>query len=459
MVLGNFAGQDLSGNDFTNQDLRGTNFSRARLFQVTLNNADLSPIFDPTIGTRRVSNFSSALLDSVSAIDTNFRAANFSEANLVGGTFDRANFTAANLSLLSAQGAPSFIGTNFTRADLTRATLGGAIFIDSVLRNADFRGADIGGSVIAGQATPLNARGINLSAEFGTNVTGLFLYNVDFTGGNFEGIGFTDTNRSLPTVPIAGPNGQPLTQLPTDFNLIFDSANLRNVAIEDVNLSGSSFVGADLTGASIPDAQFDRSNFSNAILAGVRGENTGFASGTFNGTQFFAANPVDPANPLIANLPSSDFSNATILGADARQAFLSLSDFSGARIEQTNFSGANLNGISANGVANGVFENTTLFRGVNLEAANLGVSNFTDTRFVTTDLTNLGPVSDTTFTDTVFRNVDFTGTRFIGNSSFNNVRFEGTITGFDFTGLNPNSIDITRATLVNPIGLPPVVAV
>ncbi len=254
------------------------------------------------------------------------------------------------------------------------------------------------------------------------------------------------------------------------FNLAINSS-------EDLTFNGSTFTNVTFindsdrfnpTTIQLADSRFINTVWNNVDARGAFLEAADFSGAALTNVQF---NPFDLNNgnaPTITSLNRANLSGTTISNSDFQQVNLNAVDFSNAAITNSNFQAADLKeaygGLTVvNGAltvrTDGVFANDTIFQGVNLEGAVFEKTRWVDTLFDNSSLTNLGAVSDATFTETVFNNADFTGTTWIGNSAFDNVRFTGTLTGFDATGLDTRNIDFSGVTQFNNVtGVPGVPA-
>lgn len=176
-----FSGKDLSGLDLSGVDFKRanlskcrlvrTNFRSARLFSVTLTDADASEA-DFTAANLDVAvayrvGLREAVLRDASAFATILEGADLSDADLSGFRFlgpmanikaPRAKFVKANLGVdpgnqsmglmrVDATGA-DFSGADFTGASLRKALLVRATFTGATLTDADVTYADLAGALL-----------------------------------------------------------------------------------------------------------------------------------------------------------------------------------------------------------------------------------------------------------------------------------------------------------------------
>ncbi len=168
--------------------------------------------------------------------EQNFSEIIFSKTDARGAYFQNVNFEHANLDDINLRGA-NFIDVNLTRAEL---------------RNADFSGATL-------KRTNFFHSELN-----GSKFRGLCLKSIFFKRANLEETDFSRANLQLADLRYA---------------------NLRKANLNEAILWSANFNWADLSEANLCDADLSRSiglgtNFSNAILTGVRVENWNIDSTT-----------------------------------------------------------------------------------------------------------------------------------------------------------------------------------
>lgn len=158
-------------------------------------------------------------------------------------------------------------------------------------------------------------------------------------------------------------------QRPTDTEIQNYSLNgqLRCADLEGADLSGLSFIQADLTGANLRKANLSKTDFgqatlSHAQLQGAKGRAVDFIQATMIG-----------ANLSGANLRGAKFGQATMTGANLSKAVLISADFGQTTISKANFTSANLTKSS-------LTEATA-------KGANFAKTNLTDASFISADLT------------------------------------------------------------------------
>jgi uncharacterized protein YjbI with pentapeptide repeats len=104
---------------------------------------------------------------------------------------------------------------------------------------------------------------------------------------------------------------------------------------EECDLSGRLMAGARMT-----NSEFNRADFTSAVLTRADASGSRFESADFSEADLTGAKLVD------AQCPRARFDNATLRHADARGADFRRADFSGADVTRVNFGDANLSGAN-----------------------------------------------------------------------------------------------------------------
>lgn len=280
-----------------------------------------------------------------------------------------------------------FRGFNLTGANLSYANLAGTALKDAVLTDANLTDA-------------------NLSEANLENAT---LKNATISGASVEGIILTRVDLS--SVDISGIES-------------FNRANLQRVVFPpEAQLSGVTFIDADLSHASVIGANLEFADFTRAALYRTDLTRANLKEATFRQASMNGVK-LDGANLQSANLASADFSeiyfdvspdfrNSDLRNANFYKATLNGVDFSGARMEEARLDRAEMKG--------------TIFVNVNLNEAEMKNADMQGARFGGAD------VSDANFSDSNLTNANFQGAD-IEDAKFT----ESDLTGANFSGaLNP----------------------
>jgi uncharacterized protein YjbI with pentapeptide repeats/beta-lactamase regulating signal transducer with metallopeptidase domain len=158
----------------------------------------------------------------------------------------------------------NFAGSDFTGTDFSKSNLQGANFNGANLSGADFENADLRNASLVGA---------NLS---GANLDGAKLDGANLDDANLSG---ADLNpRTLSPAQIRA-------YLPHCRGCDLSGANLSNMDLSGVKLTGVDLSKANLRGANLSKAIFSGVDFSGADLRGARTDGTQFIGCDFSGAQ------------------------------------------------------------------------------------------------------------------------------------------------------------------------------
>lgn len=153
-------------------------------------------------------------------------------------------------------------------------------------------------------------------------------------------------------------------------------ANLAGQAIRNANLSRANLRGAVLSGAELTDVDFIRANLRNASLKNtfVRGSN--FSGADLTEADLAGITVIGPSSGPERAHVRSDFSDASLQGANVRAAVLPNSRFVKANLKNSELNQANLSGSDFSGAnLSGAILVGTDLTGANLTGANLDGAN------------------------------------------------------------------------------------
>ncbi|MCD8494015.1 MAG: pentapeptide repeat-containing protein [Alphaproteobacteria bacterium] len=265
------------------------------------------------------------------------------------------NFRGANLT------GARLNGTTASRADFSDAILSGANMVGADLSGAHLEGADLSGVDVEGA----RLEGANLSA---TILTGVEMRQLKDAGANVAqaitdenvGTSVSELGEPLPTliehhrawVESAGQNGKQLDLSDVDMRLIgslkqekltairavntkFFGMNLYKIQVQSAVLDRSDFRNCDLEESDMRGSSFAGANFSHAKMHGTDCSALMFGGGS--GTKRF-----NPCNFKGAVLRYTDLTGSKLKGANFQGADLSYADLTGADLREADFTGANL---------------------------------------------------------------------------------------------------------------------
>jgi uncharacterized protein YjbI with pentapeptide repeats len=222
-----------------------------------------------TTSTRRMdaANLRSTLARGTEDRPPDLTRADLSGLDLSGVDFKRANLTGARLAGTKLIGANLFTcdltdavladadlskanldGSVLRRADFQRANLEGASLFATIIEAADLRNANLAGTRIIGylRAAKLNGaslRHANAGADPGNQSMGVM--RATFVGADLSGADLSDANL---------------------FKADLSHANLTNAKLVRTNLMNADLIQTDLTRADVTEARLARANIDEAIF-------------------------------------------------------------------------------------------------------------------------------------------------------------------------------------------------
>jgi uncharacterized protein YjbI with pentapeptide repeats len=279
--------------------LDGASWAEIQLFNVRLNDADLSGAdlrdakLDRALAAK--ANFGRAHLNNASlalfvGAETDFRGADL--AGVRGGyaDFQCAKFAGAKLDGAELSGA-RFVGADLSGASLRGATLNQADFRGAKLKWVDFTGADLSKADLSDQI-------LRDSCLTGAWLGGAKLCRADLEGMQLDGI-------DLPAAQLVGALLTATSMRGADFT----GCVLRDAGLADVNWEDACLRGADLRGVSFHLGS-SRSGLVGSPIAS-EGSRTGFYTDDFNEQDFKS-----PEEIRKANLRNVDLRGANVEGVD-----------------------------------------------------------------------------------------------------------------------------------------------
>lgn len=453
------SGIHLDGNDFTGGNFADQNLSHARLFPVNLTGSNL-----------RRANLTFA---EVGSTLTN---ANLSEANLSGATF----------------GGGTLAGANFTGAEVRGATFYyGLLSTAQLYSTASYQAHDLSGVGLHGDYPVINLAGQNLTnASFGVsanlsganfanaNLTHVFFVGTNLTNANFSGANLTDgsigdtvsganfTNAVIRGATVWGLSKSQIYSTASyqtgdltgiyfysaQTNWNFAGKNLTGAEFQSaVDLSNSSFVGADLTDVNLQYVSMQNANFTNADLTGADlsyGKLTGanFTGADVRGAKLsreftYPGSGISPSQlASTASYQAHDLTGIRLRGNDLTNANLANqnltdADFIGAPLEGADLTGAEVRGAQFHlhpaGIGGGLtvaqLQSTASYQAHDLSGIGLAGNNLAGVNLVGQNLTSAdfesGPyganlngadLSHANLTDARFGNSTLTGATLVG---------------------------------------------
>ncbi len=327
--------------------LRGADLTGADLSQATLQHVDLRE----------------ASLDQGTLRSTTFLECLLGGHDLPPPTFDAANLRGADLQ------AADLLGSSLRGADLTGADLTGADLSDADLEGADLSRASVRNAFL-------------LTLHSGTNLSGATLDQTDFSGAFLfgdlldpnAGTRFTDARGFQPEFDHASATS--VGFLRARFTVAsaraafmdgcdFTGAHLGGLQAADADFTESNFTGANFNGGDFSGAKLPGANFTRAVLLGVHFDDAGLDGvtfdeaivdqSTFHRVDLSFANFAAVSAMRRVDLSGANLSGAIFAGVEMPSSWrrrgpeivdLVRTRLDGARLDQTDFGGANLQGVS-----------------------------------------------------------------------------------------------------------------
>lgn len=265
-----------------------------------------------------------------------------------GESLARRDFTGADLSGLDLAGADLTEAllerVDFTGAVLRGANLQGAVLARGVLRGADLEGATLVGSNFG--AADLTGAKLNRA-----DVTGAIFYQADLRGATLAGS--TLDKVELYETKLAG----------VDMSRVRAS----NLHFLDTDLTGAKFVDAELDSAIFLRCGLEGADFTRAILP-----KTCVVESRCNGSSFHEAQLEGTRLALASSFEKSDFRAVKMKQTLLRGCNFAGADFTEARVDDCDFSEADLGGATFYRVS----AQRSLFVRTNFRGADARSSNF-----------------------------------------------------------------------------------
>lgn len=336
-------GMDLSHADFQEAELYACDLSHSNLYQTIFVRADLRGArienanlegADLESADLRVGGVAKEGEYSAHRNAVNFRGANLSGAKLAGSMASNADFSDAMLS-----------GANMSRADLSNAMLEGANLSNADIHGTSLKGANIKSAILTGvNAKELKDTGIDLSEAITDANVGIAVSDLDEplpqllekhrdwlktrgTSGvqlDLEGVDL----RSLGSLKM-----EHLTAIKAA-NAKFIGMNLYKVQMQSAVLDHSDFRNCDVDEADLRGSSFKGANFSHANLRKTDCSALMLGAGSIN--------RFNPCNFEGAKMRYTDFSESNLKDANFKGADLSFANLQGCDLSSADFTGAKL---------------------------------------------------------------------------------------------------------------------
>lgn len=224
------------------------------------------------------------------------------------------------------------------------------------------------------------------------------------------------------------------------------SANLTNITLRGLDLSGINLIEANLKGADLTGANLENADLSGALLddANLQGANLA-------GAVFIGAN-LSRADLRNANLEQTDFTgailnNANLTRSDLTNVALRGATFTGAALVEVNMTGANLSGsILTHADLTGANLAGVNFAGASLSAATLSGAVLNDAD-LSGAFVNRADISNASLINATLSGGNFIGTR-LSSANLTNAQLQGSLLiGTNLSGANLQNANLTGALI------------
>ena len=192
----------------------------------------------------------------------------------------------------------------------------------------------------------------------------------------------------------------------------FRYARFSDSVLKDVDMEGSTLIGANFCGSNLLGCRFDNcslyeADFSDSLLINASFKNTRAKAGLTCKTVWKSPGFL-PVSFCRSDLSKADFSRANLIGADFTGATLRDDSFMSSILDEANFTGTILNNVNFTGaILDGVNFTRAILNNINFTDAILNNANFTDAVLDKTDFTG-AILNKTNFTGAILNNADFT---------------------------------------------------
>ena len=319
---------DFSGADLTKASMAGTKVEHVS----TLDKESFLPktIDGASFAHSDLSGFSLSNLSSYVLNDINFSHSNLSGANLIDHNFSNCVFTGADLSRAYMEDSV-FDGNNFTDANLSHAFLSYSSFKNAILDDINITGTPLDDIDLTGASLKdVNLSGASMARVQmpGMNLHKYDLHSTNLTDANLGGTNLSEANLS--SAKLVGPHLNLSGAILVDAD--FSSADLSGVNLSGFNLEGVIFNGAILANANLDSVNLDETYFQDANLSGAKLTNTGSLNLDLSG----------------ADLTDANLTKLTCWFVGFEDALCINTDFTGANLTASMFSGADIHGAVFN---------------------------------------------------------------------------------------------------------------
>lgn len=316
---------------FIRADLRGARIENASLEEANMEKADL-----------RVGGFASGKEGYDKGQPVNFRGANLSGAKLGGTTASKADFSDAIM-----------VGANMVGADLSGAQMGGADLSGVDVEGARLEGANLNSAILTGVAMKQLK---NAGADVSEAITD---ENVGTSISDFEDPLPTLIEQHRAWVESAGQSGKQLDLSNVDMRVIGSLKMERLTAIKAIN---TKFFGMNLYKIQVQSAVLDLSDFRNCDLEESDMRGSSFMGANLSHARMRSADcsallfggggglkRFNPCNFKGATLRYTDLSGSKLKGANFQGADLSYADLTNADLREADFTGAQMARVKLDG--------------------------------------------------------------------------------------------------------------
>lgn len=482
-----FQDADVAGVDFGGLEMTRTDFTEADAYKSI-------PLVDTNGDPYTVeytTSFAGAML-----VEATFASADLTKADFAGADLTAVDFTSATLTDTDFTLVEKLAGADFDSVILTCSVAGPCdrLQMATDLRGASFVGANLTSLVLSNK----NLDDVDFTSAIltGANLSGAAALRADFASANLGDAVFATADLTDANFDSAILTGADLSEISSAVRARFDSTDLRCpvagpcIRFPVTDLSGTSFVGANLTsivlaGRNLTDADFTSAILTGADLQGALAIDADFSSATLANVLFGAAN-LTRADFETANLAGADFSlvtalagarfdsvdlsctvpgtcdrfpvanlvGASFVGANLSSLILSdldlsAADFSGAVLNATDLSGATLDGANFTSA----FVTSTVLSGASLIGADFTTSNSGSAVLTGANLTGAvltgGSFASANFTSSDLLGADLSQASFFGATfSEAGVTVIDAGNGFCTLGAGETVVDLRGASLV-----------
>jgi uncharacterized protein YjbI with pentapeptide repeats len=387
---------DLTGANLSQADLTFANLDSAMLLGANLTNSEVrgARLCYSGITVAQLTSTASYQAHDLFGIDLagnqligiNLASQNLGDANFSGTVLTSANFSQSNLSGASLSYA-AMSGADFSQANLT-----GVFFVAADLTNANFTGANLTNGSIGDMISGAN---FSNAVIRGATVWGLSkaqIYSTaSYQAGDLTGIYFysSQTNWNFAGKNLTGAQFQSAVDMS---NSSFAGADLTDAYLSYVSFQNANFSNADLTGADLSYGKLTGANFTGADVRGAKLSR----EFTHPGSGISISQLVSTASYQAHDLSGIRLRGNVLTNANLANQNLTDADFAGAALDGANLTGAEVRGAQfhlhpsgqSGGLTPAQLQSTASYQAHDLSGIGLGGNNLAGANLVGQNLTN-----------------------------------------------------------------------